>query len=227
LPATREVLEIRRSPFAGQQVVVTMSFAQPEIQLPPLPELPPVESPVLVTPHEAQMEQRTFIDKTTAQLDQEPLTTARPVELAEIALPELPPAERDVQAASSAPSQTTPAAENALARTERRLEPSSASPVVPPQVAGVESRTPARLHNNRPPRYPDIAKRNRWEGTVLLKLFIDAEGRVTDVEVLRSSGYPVLDAEAAAAVRIWRGEPALLDGRAVASEETLPVKFRL
>lgn len=227
LPAARDMLEIRRTPFAGQQVVVTMSFAQPQVELPPLPELPPVESPVVVTPHEAQIEQRTFIDKTTAELDQEPATSAPSVELAEIALPELPPAERDAQATSSAPSQSTPAAESALARTERRIEPSSASPVVPPQVAGVDNRTPAKLHHNRPPRYPDVAKRNRWEGTVLLKLFIDAEGRVTDVAVLRSSGYPVLDAEAAAAVRIWRGEPAVLDGRAVASEETLPVKFRL
>jgi TonB family protein len=227
LPAARQVLEVRRSPFAGQQVVVSLSFAQPALELPPLPDLPPVESPMLVTPHEVQFEHRTYIDKTTAELDQEPATTARPREVVEIPLPKLPQAQRDAQAASAPPSSATARTEATLPRTPREVQPRAAAASVPPQVAGVDSHTPAKLHNNRPPRYPDIAKQNRWEGTVLLKLSIDAQGRVTDVAVLRSSGHPVLDAEAAAAVRIWRGEPALQDGQPVASEEQLPVRFRL
>lgn len=45
-------------------------------------------------------------------------------------------------------------------------------------------------------RYPPEALANRWEGTVVLQLTIDAEGELEDVEVHQSSGYRVLDREA-------------------------------
>lgn len=45
-------------------------------------------------------------------------------------------------------------------------------------------------------RYPPQALANRWEGTVVLRLTIDEEGELDDVEVHQSSGYRVLDREA-------------------------------
>lgn len=96
-----------------------------------------------------------------------------------------------------------------------------------PQVAGTDERTPPNLSSNRPPVYPREAIRRRLEGTVVLRLYIAASGRVERVEVERSSGHAMLDRSATAAVRRWHGRPALLNGVPTSSEELLPVKFKL
>jgi protein TonB len=61
----------------------------------------------------------------------------------------------------------------------------------------------------------------------MLRLHISAAGAVTLVEVEKSSGYEILDAEAVTTVRTWRGAPATLNGEPVATVERLPVIFRL
>ena len=61
----------------------------------------------------------------------------------------------------------------------------------------------------------------------MLRLFIDAAGAVTRVEVAQSSGHAILDAEAVATVRTWRGSPATLNGQPVETNELLPVRFQL
>jgi protein TonB len=78
------------------------------------------------------------------------------------------------------------------------------------------------------PRYPESARRRGIEGTVLLKLRITAQGRVENVQVVRSAGYPDLDESAMEAVRRWRFEPARRNGEAVAEDAVLlPVVFQL
>ena len=78
------------------------------------------------------------------------------------------------------------------------------------------------------PRYPESARRRGIEGTVLLKMRITAQGRVEDVQVVRSAGYPDLDESAIEAVRRWRFEPARRNGEPVAEEAVLlPVVFQL
>ncbi len=42
-------------------------------------------------------------------------------------------------------------------------------------------------------KYPEEARREGIEGQLLMKFTIEKSGKVTDVEVLRSSGYPMLD----------------------------------
>ena len=49
--------------------------------------------------------------------------------------------------------------------------------------------------------YPAVARRNGWEGTVTLRLRITANGRLDSAEVIQSSGYKVLDNEAAKMLR--------------------------
>jgi protein TonB len=51
------------------------------------------------------------------------------------------------------------------------------------------------------PGYPRQAERQGWEGSVDLRLRIDAAGRVTDVAVVRASGFRILDEAAVAAAR--------------------------
>jgi periplasmic protein TonB len=45
-------------------------------------------------------------------------------------------------------------------------------------------------------RYPRVAVDNNWEGEVVVRLALDAEGRIASLSVARGSGYAVLDRQA-------------------------------
>jgi len=77
------------------------------------------------------------------------------------------------------------------------------------------------------PSYPATARRLGIEGTALLSVFVDADGRVGEVVVKQSAGHPDLDRAAADAVRRWRFEPARRGAEAVGISVELPVEFRL
>jgi TonB family protein len=76
-----------------------------------------------------------------------------------------------------------------------------------------------------PPAYPDDARAAGIEGTVILDALIDADGYVTDVEVLQS--VPMLDRAAVEAVKQWRYLPTLLNGEARPIWMTITIKFTL
>jgi protein TonB len=80
---------------------------------------------------------------------------------------------------------------------------------------------------NRGPAYPAGARLRREQGTVLLRLYIGADGAVERVATLRSSGVPALDEAAAAALARWRFLPAQSGGQPVASTRDQPVSFVL
>lgn len=76
--------------------------------------------------------------------------------------------------------------------------------------------------------YPPLARRHGWQGRVHLALRIEADGRLRELRVLRSSGYAVLDQDALqtlARVNQLRQSHAWLDDRPVDIE--LPVVYRL
>jgi protein TonB len=77
------------------------------------------------------------------------------------------------------------------------------------------------------PSYPATARRLGIEGTALLRVFVDTDGRVGDVVVKHSAGHPDLDRAAADAVRRWRFEPARRGAETVAMWVELPVEFHL
>ncbi|HEV8585760.1 MAG TPA: energy transducer TonB [Methylomirabilota bacterium] len=77
------------------------------------------------------------------------------------------------------------------------------------------------------PSYPASARRLGIEGTALLDVFVDADGRVGEIRVKQSAGHPDLDRAAANAVRRWRFEPARRGAEAVAMWVELPVQFHL
>jgi TonB family protein len=80
------------------------------------------------------------------------------------------------------------------------------------------------VHSVRPV-YPDAAKQAGIEGTVRLKATIAKDGTVQDLKVL--SGDPALVNAAVEAVRQWRYQPTLLEGRPVSVITTVTVEFRL
>lgn len=76
-------------------------------------------------------------------------------------------------------------------------------------------------------KYPPASIRAREQGKVLLRVLVDAQGRVERIEIARSSGYPKLDAAAREAVRRARFKPVLLSGKASAAWGLVPMEFRL
>lgn len=80
---------------------------------------------------------------------------------------------------------------------------------------------------NKPPVYPEAARRNHWDGTVVLRLWISELGHVERSEVATSSGHDVLDAAAVSAVNAWQFRPALRGGTGVAVTVLLPVVYDL
>ena len=75
------------------------------------------------------------------------------------------------------------------------------------------------------PVYPELAKRARVSGTVILTVTVDEEGSVADIKVLK--GHPLLDDSAVAAVRQWKYSPTLLNGEPVPVIATVTVIFNL
>ena len=94
------------------------------------------------------------------------------------------------------------------------------------EAGGAPSTTEAKLRplpGNPQPRYPSLARRRGEEGRVLLRLTVNATGRVEAVSVARSSGYELLDQEAQRTVARWRFQSPPTE-RMVAQ---IPITFRL
>jgi protein TonB len=81
--------------------------------------------------------------------------------------------------------------------------------------------------NRHPPHYPVSAVVAHHQGRVVLAVFVDAQSRVSKVEVEKSSGYPELDAAAAAAAQDWRFAAGVRDGEPYASVVLVPVTFSM
>lgn len=102
----------------------------------------------------------------------------------------------------------------------------NATPTIEPSgpVAGVRleySDAPA-------PTYPREQLLAGIEGTVLLQVLVDVDGRPLEVTIHRSSGDRDLDAAARRQVlRKWTFRPAMKDGRAVQAIGIVPIDFNL
>ena len=77
------------------------------------------------------------------------------------------------------------------------------------------------------PVYPLIAKKSGWEGTVLVRVTVETNGRASQVVVSRSSGRKVLDDAAVKAVKRWSFRPARDGNIPIRSVAVIPIKFSL
>ncbi|MDN7424979.1 energy transducer TonB [Burkholderia sp. AU45388] len=77
------------------------------------------------------------------------------------------------------------------------------------------------------PDYPAKARRLQQEGTVVVHLSIGTDGAVTSARVAQSSGSPLLDAAAVAAIRAGRCHPYETAGIARSVEASQPIAFNL
>jgi TonB family protein len=97
----------------------------------------------------------------------------------------------------------------------------SASPQL--QVSADEMRR--HLTHEVRPEYPEAARQAARQGKVVIDAIVSPAGAVTETKVL--SGDPILANAATDAVRWWRYEPYLVNGKSVPVETTITIDFRL
>lgn len=158
------------------------------------------------------------------------------------------PLPRDVP--SSAPQSAAPPAQvprpeltpSALSHLPRAHLPSDSVAVLPglggsgpalPEVGGPsleEDTAPlvaARPRARPAPTYPADARRRGIEGAVVVRMSVDARGRVTDVVVVSAEPAGIFDDVARQTARRYRFHPARRGGEAVASTVEQRIVFKL
>lgn len=100
----------------------------------------------------------------------------------------------------------------------------SNGPIATPVVVAPQIDTRRGL---REPVYPPSEIRLNHTGTVLLAVEVLPSGRVGNVRMVKSSGYPKLDEAAIRATREWQLIPGTREGVASAMWKEIPITFRL
>jgi len=103
--------------------------------------------------------------------------------------------------------------------------------VTPVPVAAPIPLTPPRFDadylDNPKPAYPPAARRLGEEGKVVVRVFVEPDGRPGKLEVQRSSGASRLDDAALSTVSRWKFVPARQGGEAVGAWVLVPITFKL
>ncbi len=81
--------------------------------------------------------------------------------------------------------------------------------------------------NNPAPHYPEKARLRRQQGTVLLHVQVNFEGKPKAIDVIKSSGYHLLDQAALKAVKQWAFIPAQQESKPVEQQVEIPITFRM
>ena len=89
------------------------------------------------------------------------------------------------------------------------------------------TRKPVRPAKAERPPYPQFAREQGWEGTVILRIRVDQLGSVDSVKTQKSSGFPILDESAIQSVKSWRFEPAKDGEFPIPVTVDLPIRFDL
>jgi protein TonB len=133
-----------------------------------------------------------------------------------------PSTETPVQEAKRDPNPTPPAAQAAPVISLQGTDSPSDARAFGDRV--IPARPDAVFHN-RPPEYPIEAALNGQQGVVVVVVHVSPAGTAVGVDLVRSSGYVLLDSAARDAVLRWRFLPAVRDGEPVASDMTMGFEF--
>lgn len=205
-PPQREAEPVRKAeplpspPAAPRSSVVPRVSRAPEPQ-PPAPPAP-VPAPELVAPPEpARPEPPREVLPDPAPAPEPPAVAPR----AEVALPtpSLAPPEPSAPPQPEAQAPRAPVPLPAPAEEQTAAVPAAPAADAPPaaresvsqQTDGLVASYEKRLSDliRRHEYYPERARRQRWEGKAVVGLSISAEGKVTDISLLESTGREILD----------------------------------
>ena len=81
--------------------------------------------------------------------------------------------------------------------------------------------------DNPAPAYPVLARKRGYEGTVILEVFVNRNGRVGDLKIHQSSGQAILDEAALASVKGWQFNPGKKGDTAIDMWVRVPIRFNL
>ncbi|WP_174906483.1 energy transducer TonB [Burkholderia diffusa] len=124
----------------------------------------------------------------------------------------------------------------AAPQTTREVAPATAAPAIATPAAPAAQAAPVRetapigdaaYLRNPAPDYPAFAQDQGWEGRVVLRVRVLANGTPDSVEVRTSSGRRMLDNAAVAAVKRWTFVPAKRGDEAVDGWVNVPIDFKL
>lgn len=80
---------------------------------------------------------------------------------------------------------------------------------------------------NPAPAYPQASIEQGQEGLVMIDAVVNREGRVKEIELKKSSGYPLLDKSALKTLKKWKFNPGRIGFLAHEARIAIPVRFRL
>jgi TonB family protein len=129
-------------------------------------------------------------------------------------------------AAAESPSTVSPAitAEPVNSSTLNGVLEAKATPptLVAPISQGISG---GRLLRRVTPVYPDQAQTQRVQGRVVLEAMVLEDGTVGNLRIVQ--GQPMLAQAAVDAVKTWRYQPFVLDGKPIQRETTITIDFKL
>ena len=144
----------------------------------------------------------------------------------EVRVADAPPAPATEAVVTSTPPATVPAASTAITPAQVAAEPApprAAAPPSPPVLAAstIRYRVPPAI------AVPMASRRLGESGTVLLRVWVDAQGLPRQVSLHRSSGFARLDAQAIAAMHQARFQPVTEGGSAIEWVVIAPLQYEI
>lgn len=94
-------------------------------------------------------------------------------------------------------------------------------------AAATAAKVDANYLDNPKPVYPPLSRKAGEQGKVVLRVYVEASGAASRVEVSGSSGFERLDRSAANAVSRWKFVPARQGSETVAAWVLVPIVFSL
>lgn len=110
---------------------------------------------------------------------------------------------------------TTPSSSSAFQSSETKSEP-----IILPNLNADYLKNPA-------PIYPALSRQNGEQGKVLVRVFVNENGKAEKVTLKKSSGYEQLDDSALETVKNWQFVPAHRGIEAVSAWVVVPISFSL
>ena len=160
---------------------------------PPVVQMPVVE-PAPRVPQSEPVQPPTRPKPQARRPAVKPAPVAKPVPVPELAAE--PPVIEAVPPTYQAPSEASSAPPSVVARTEPTPPP--AAPTAETMDAGSLAQYRLQLLSKAPKykRYPRVAIDNNWEGKVVVRMVVGANGGISELIVKTSSGHEVLDQQA-------------------------------
>ncbi len=119
------------------------------------------------------------------------------------------------------------ALEEVIDKKAQELKPQQPIAEASTPIQGALSEAKPDMVFNPAPTYPQQARRNGWQGKVLLKVFVSAAGKVDQIKLEQGSGYAILDQAALNTVKRWRFKPAQIGAMPLSSVVSIPIIFLL